>query len=348
MTHKLLHAAIATLVAASLLAVAVDASAQGGRGRDDERALRELEKTDAIIGRAAETVLDATSPRPRAMVDHAREVQDHAWAAYREQLYRAALERTRAARDEALRAIRLSEGEFRAVERIRDLLDRTQGLVDEAAAVVPGSGNEQAEHLLDAGRSQLRRAHEAFRDRRFRQGLMLALTSRDLLLRALRLVEDRPGAGAGRLDEVIERTEALADEAAASARGDPKAEDLVEQGRRLLDEARGAARRGQPELAFRRALAARERFLDALRMMERELEQPEVAAEVEATRRLIDAERGRIAASGISRAADLLDQATERQRDAEDHLAAGRLRPALTETKLAEALVRKALDLVAP
>lgn len=334
------------LVAAGLLAAAADAAAQTGRERD--RLLRELEKTDEIIVRAGDAARDAVSPRPRAMVARARQIEDEAWAAFREGQYRRCGERTRAARDEAFRAIRLSEGEFRAVERIRNLLESTQGLVEEAASVIPGSGNEQAERLFDAGRWQLGQAREAFRDRRFRQGLMLALTSRDLLLRALRLVEDGPAANGERLREVIARTEALAEEAAASAGDDPRARDLIEQGRRLLDEARRAARDGRPEFAFRRALASRERFLDALRLAERELDTPEVAAEVDATRRLLEAEGPRISQSGVAKAEGLLEEARLRQREAEAHLARGRLRPALTETKLAEALLRKALDFISP
>jgi hypothetical protein len=337
--------AVAALVATCLMPAA--ASAQGNR--DGERLRRELEKTDEVMSRARDIVRDAMSARGRQMLEAAQDVQRNAWQAFHGRRERLAFDLTMRARDEALRAIRFSESEFRAVERIRNLLDSTSDLVGEASAVVPQSGDQEAIRLFDAGRLQLTRAHEAFRDRRFRQALTLTLTSRDLLLRALRLAEDSPAASPDRLREVIERTEALAREAdAAGAADDRRARELLEQGNRQLDQAREAARDGRPRLAFQRAMAARERFLDVLRLSERSLGKAEVAAEVEATGRLLADEGPRIRSSGVRAAVDLLDAALARQATAEDHLARERLRPALAETKISESLVRKALDMIAP
>jgi hypothetical protein len=94
-------------------------------------------------------------------------IQREAWSAFLKgpSYYRACLDLTRKARDLARRAIETAEIEIKANESIRDLVESTRQLAEEAALEVRSNGDPQAQRLLHGGIGQLERAQDAYRAR---------------------------------------------------------------------------------------------------------------------------------------------------------------------------------------
>ncbi|MBD3163549.1 MAG: hypothetical protein GF346_13685 [Candidatus Eisenbacteria bacterium] len=309
----------------------------------------ELERTDRILDRARDQIEVSLTGRARDFLSRAIEIQAHAWRSYREGggsgRHQQALQLTQKARDLARRAVETAALEIRASEKIRDLIGSTRDLIDRTTEHVQESGDDQAARLLEAGVRQLQLAQEAYRGGELRHAIRLVGAARDLVQRARDRVRVRESSGAS-VEAMLERTEVALEEIALEVDGtaDERTARRVEEARRLLDTAWQRHRGGQPRAALALGMQARRAVLEAMLGLTRTPERPGVDRALRAVGQLIEDLAPEISASGSSKAAELLDSARTRHREAVREADGGRLGPALERARLADRLLKRAAE----
>jgi hypothetical protein len=310
---------------------------------------RELERTDRILDRAREQVGISPSARAGNLLDLAFAMQTRAKTTYRptdRTTWKPALAMTERARDLAGRAIETAEIEVNAHESVRDLIESTRDLSQDAATLVQERGDPEAQRLLDGGLWLLQRAQEAYRGQAYRKAIRLAATARDLVQRATQRARgDTPAAGAS-VETALDRTQALIEELRVSLEGsaDPKATRLHEEALRLQDRAMQMQRDQKPVLALRLTTQARQAALEGMLTLSSRPDEEEVARAVSVVDQLIQDSAPGILASGSQDAADLLESARQHLAQASDQLAKGSASQALATARIAEELLRRAAE----
>ncbi|MBN2355123.1 hypothetical protein JXO59_03360 [candidate division KSB1 bacterium] len=150
---------------------------------------------------------------------------------------------------------------FDAVSRAMDILstvpaqraqERVEELIRRADQVVPASGNQEAERLLNRGKEHLRMAKQAFRGRQAQRGLEYLRLAKSLVERSLQMAE-KSGSGPGHNIET-ERMRFLdlmqKAEATVATCQNPRAERLLQQARRQAENVEPLIRRGEIKLAI--------------------------------------------------------------------------------------------------
>jgi hypothetical protein len=336
------------LLAMALALLAATATAQPGISSDPAR---ELERTDRILERAREQVQGVSmSDRAVEYLDKAFVMQGRAKTTYRPNdrfTWRPTYLLTMQARDLARRALETAEIEVKAHESIRDLIESTRDLSQDAATLIHERGDPETKHLLDAGIWQLQRAEESYRSGEYRKAIRLAATARDLVQRAMQRVRgDAPG-GAAAVDAAIDRTQALIEEVRVHLEdsSDARARNLLDDAVKLQQNALQMRKEGRPGLALRITTRARQSALDAMLRVSAKPEKEEVERALSVVDQLIQDAAALIDASGSAEAATLLDSARQREAEARGLLAEGKTAQALATARIAESLLRRAAEI---
>jgi hypothetical protein len=322
-----------------------------------EMARKELEGTDRIIEKAKDQVAEGVSAQradvttqAQAFLQSAVRLQRDAWGQFRAGSaagFTRARSLTTSARQHAIRAIELSQVEFKAHENLQTLLEQTREMVLETREIVQRTGNAEAAHLLKTGEDQLRRADEAYRSRRFRQAIRLAVVSRDLLRRAKDTARGTGPGGVEATETSLERTDALLREVGEAIREQPSSDDiqaLYNSARELQDRARQAFRNGRLPRANLLTRLARERALSVLVRIQASPAREDLEAGLALLEELYADLRGVAAESRDEQALRLLEKGREHLVKARRALDSGKTGEALRETRAAEALLRKISD----
>ncbi|MDP6461732.1 MAG: hypothetical protein QGH59_08125 [Gemmatimonadota bacterium] len=312
-----------------------------------DRVLEELERTDAGLDRAREIVGECDSERARRLLVAAEHAQEAAWAQFHLEtptgLLRAGV-LTREARVLARKAVNLAREDqslrrraHREIERTRVALQRVRDELgdDPPAAVV---------HLVREARSQLERAERQFGEQHYEAALRLAVSAQRLLRQASGASD---GSGAlQRLRREIERTDRLIDRAGEPIResGVEGAIRMLERGIDLQDRAKDDLASGHPRAALAATRESRDLVNRAARLAGGPLDAERVLARIEALEaRLADA-ADIVAESGSELAQGLLDRGRDHLTRARDLLAEENFRAAMAEARVAERLIRRAVQ----
>jgi tetratricopeptide (TPR) repeat protein len=167
-------------------------SAGDGEGHGAESVLRELERTDQLIERVDDLVDESGEEQAARLLEQALQLQRSAREDHSAGRTIVAMAVTRQARDLANRALDLVQGAVDA-ESVDAALVETESLLQRAAEVVSGAGDERGMELLEKARDHQRRARTAAGEEQFRAALAETRVARSLAKRAMQLVEDGSG-----------------------------------------------------------------------------------------------------------------------------------------------------------
>jgi hypothetical protein len=332
------------VLGSSLLSTA--AAAQTGSGSDPAQ---ELERTDRILDRAREQVGVSPSARADKLLNVAIEMQIRAKRTYDSRnrtTWQPALRMTQQAREFARRAIETAEIEVKAHESVRDLIESTRDMTQDATALVQERGDPEAQRLLDGGLWLLQRAQEAYRESAYRKAIRLAATARDLVQRATQRARGGAPAGGASVETALDRAQALIEELRVNLEGsgDQKAMRLRDEALRLQDRAMRMQRERKPALALRLTTQARHAALEAILALSSRPDEEEVERALSVVEQLIQDSAPGILASRSSGALDLLESARQRLADAREQFAKGNAPQALAMARIAEGLLHRAAD----
>ncbi|MBU1701937.1 MAG: hypothetical protein KJ970_00895 [Candidatus Eisenbacteria bacterium] len=325
-------------------------SASGGMKETEQVLLQ----TDRVIERARDLVRDAGSIQrtavaiqAEAFMDRAQQSQRDAWGDFRRQRWAQAANISLKAREYALKAIELSQVEFKAHESLVTLLEQTREMAVEAKAEIRESGRPEAIQWLQTAEDQLRRAQEAYRETRLRQSIRFAVVARDLIRRALDASRGSGPDEVGRVRSDLEQTDGLLLEVEASLReglGGSDLQTMVQRAKEVQDRSWRAYRDGKPKQASRLTNIARERALAVLLHLQAAPDPQDLQASLNLLSSLYESIQSAAASVDDESIRQLLLRGREHLLKAEREMAAGKIERALNEARASEALLREASE----
>lgn len=314
----------------------------------------ELERTDRAIERARGHFADHPCVRGAALLRRGSDLQARAWDAFRAASLprrREALVLTHQARKLVIESLQACPSADHSDTAVRDLLQRTEELARSLDAALQSRNDLEARRLLEAGREQLSRARDAYRDGEFRRSLRLLTIARALLQRASEAGPASAGVEARGPLLFLDRTELVLSEArlAVEGRETSRAAELLALAESHQLRARDWAAEGRPLLALRATQLARSLALEAQWSADAERgsaasdDPEEVRATIEALEQML-AEQAPRTSGGPVEAQAFLDAARDELARARDLLAAGKQSAAMAAAKAAASLLRRGLE----
>ena len=161
--------------------------------RDEENenlVLKAIERTDQIISKAKEVGSELENKRIFSLLEMAINNQQKAKEFFKEHKLKAALKLTLKAREMAQKVLNLANKEKRLDRLAQKELERTDRLIRKASFVVQGSHNQTANRLLEKAKSLHEKAWDLFNQKRFTKAIKNSQRTRELVQKALRLVEE--------------------------------------------------------------------------------------------------------------------------------------------------------------
>jgi len=317
--------------------------------RSEESALRAMERAGERLHKARNVLAEYGSRDvlpARRLVEEAHAQLQRARDNMQEHLFSVSLQLARASFDMSSRAIQMlrrnamrPDDVIREIERTDELLSR---LIERAG--------DHPEHgaIRDAAAQAMNlqhRAHDSAGSGKYRIALEQTRRARMLALRIGRRMGTNGVSNAGdRVQRALEVTRTMIHAALASAKkqGDHKAVHKLGDAARLLQEANDRFRNGDLRAATRLNERARDLARRALTGADNNLSVDAVTRVLVATDAVIAQARDKIGDADGSNAR-LLERAQRHQKTAHNALDAGRLRRALTETKIARTLAARSL-----
>ncbi len=311
--------------------------------QNPEEVLEALRHTDHLIAEARPRIVESGNREAEGFLQEAEARQEQAWSLYEARAYRMALGRTRSARTSLYRALELAKFD---PERIREEIRRTQEFMHEVGPRVLRSGVPRALELWRMAEGEQDAARRHFEQRHFRLALKFAIAARLHARRAHDLV--RGGRSIEKVEQEVERTDMLLDRAREKAAGveDEQARELLRRATGWQEEAVAELRGGDPVLALKMTLAARDLLLRAWERARGGVEPELVERALEETRQLVERWQAEIREMGPDEARDMLDNAVEYLGRADGLSAARDLPAAWREASLARRMLNRAIELV--
>jgi hypothetical protein len=310
------------------------ASAQCDLRAEIERALLRIERAREIV---------SVSPVPearellRAAEQRAKEAEERG---RRREMERACL-LARVSQDLAEKAASVGREGLRDLPQVQNSLERTALFLAEVARELEGNGSREARQMLATATRQQRQGERALDQGRPRMALKLTFLARETARRARRTAQGGEDPGRPWVEQELNLTDRLLEEAAPAGEGEeppPARVQRLEQARRLQTQARRQLAGGELGLALRLTGQARILARRALRGADPSIAPREVRSMIQTTAELIDrlstvaAEKGdRSALQSLAKAESLLE-------DAGKALATGKTHPALGSARAASAL----------
>lgn len=308
----------------------------------------ELEKTENVLERAREAVRESGSAIAEQHLNNALKLQSAAWERYRSNRLAQAANLTRNAREQAMKAIGIVQSADQSNQMVRREIERTDELIRKSEERVKASHNEKAYSLLESAQKTQTEAREFFRGNRIKIALTATMNARETARKAFELA-DAVENSQDRIDRELDRTEQLirkAREMAAEMDVDDNIEILLQRAEEMEGNARAEYGEKRFRVALERTQQARELALDALKLMEQEIQPERLKRFLEKTDQEIERLRTELTQTPNSHAERLLDTAVQHQERARAAFAADDSRKALVEAKAARELVVKATDLI--
>lgn len=256
------------------------------RARREVRHAIQVAREQSGQERAAQQVMDSTrqrldealrvlreqrldNPQALRLLEQAGMQLERAAEQFRERHFDAALGLAQSAARLLQQALNLGNDEHWNPDRIRRELERTERLHERAAPVIHDSGNEHALKQLAAAEQLQVKAQQAFGEQHLLLALRLTRQARNLLQKALRLIEGPADA------ELVERAIRQADNLIARAEpviresGDERAVRLLEKGLDRQRQARDLLDAEQLHAALAQTRVARNLVQQALELVQR-------------------------------------------------------------------------------
>lgn len=155
----------------------------GGDRARPEILERQLSRTDVVLDRARNSVLESGDESARSLLDRAQSLQESARSAANEREVALGLARTREARHLASRALRQVVGPV-TEERVRDEIARTDEILEQLREDLANSSDGMGESLLEIAERHQDRARELLQRGDSRDSLAQTLVARRLASRA--------------------------------------------------------------------------------------------------------------------------------------------------------------------
>ncbi|MBN1754617.1 hypothetical protein JW877_00250 [bacterium] len=203
-----------------------------GGGHDlSEIALHKLERTDNLISEVTDIIMDSGNEAAIDLFNHGLELQENAHVLYEDGNYELCIRVTDEASVVITRAYRMVTGGRIDPERVVEILERTDALIDRMEALIMESGNEEAIGLFNDGVALQSEAHAAYEAGRYDQAARMSQEARRIVLHAVNIVDPRPEIGAEEVERALAATEAMIEEIgpAIHESGNEEAIELLEE-----------------------------------------------------------------------------------------------------------------------
>ncbi len=221
-------------------------------------------------------------------------------------------------------------------QRALVLLEQLERALEHAAARVSDVPTERAERLIALATRRLEQARESFQEQHYKEAIFMVRETMRLLENVAQPTPAR------HLDRVFENTRRLLERVERDAANNQQIAGLVERARALIQQAEGNFQNGQPFAAERRLQQARELLLNAMRLTEAPLDEVRVDILLEETTQYVQEVAARVRDAESREANTLVGNALRHLDRARELRAAGKLRQALEEARVARNLARRA------
>lgn len=154
---------------------------------DPDQVRMQIDRTHEVVDRARDRLSDCTLERPRALLQVATRMVEHADAAFAADRPLAALQLAMGARERAFLALRLCRVEDNLQDAIERALRRTDDVLAHAHDLVAGRPSEPARAALSRAGELQDGAYREFRADHLELALRLTQNARSFAARAIRL-----------------------------------------------------------------------------------------------------------------------------------------------------------------
>lgn len=334
------NARIASLVVA-LLGWTLMAPPLGAQDSGPERIVTELERTDQILERARAIVEEVGNDRAAqelrfafSLQEKARQIMQRSDASFADVQHSAEL--TTRARQLAQRAVNIASQQAHLEQRALRLIEQLEYALEQAVVRISDTPTERSERLLGLATRRLEQARESFQEQRYREAI-------NMVQETLRLLQNLGEPGPGRrLERMFEQTRRLLERVENDAGDAEQVRGMIERARTLIEQAEGHHQTGQPFAAERALRQARELLLNVMRSSEAPLDALQVDALLDETAEFVRDIAQQIRDADNPEATTLIDNALRHLDRARELRAAGNLRQALAEGRVARNLARRA------
>jgi len=309
--------------------------------QERDRLISELELTDRILERARAVVEESGNARALHELRFAFTLQEQA-----KQLamttdanltdIRRSVELTARARQLAQRAVNIAAQQAQLEQRAHLLIEQLERALEQAAARIADAPSDRVERLLALATRRLEQARESFLEQHFQEAIQMVQETIKLLQN---IGAPTPGQQLERMFENIRR---LLERVEHEAGDSDQAARLIERARTLIEQAQENAQSGHPFAAERRLQQARDLLLNAMRLTDTPLDAANVDRLLEETTTYVQDIASQVRDSENPEAATLINNALRHLDRARELRAAGKLRQALEEARVARNLARRA------
>jgi len=230
--------------------------------------LKAIERTDQVISKAKEVAGRSENRRVFSLLEMAVNNQQKAKEFFKEHKLKMALKFTLKARETAQKVLSLTNKGKRLDRLARKELEITDRFIEKASAIIPESQIQKADQLFNQARSLQEKAWDMFNQKRFAKAIKNSQKARELVKKALRLVEQ--DITPQMVENAIEQNERLIEKGVEkiNAVSNPEAQSTFENGLSHQSKAREYYREGKFKAALAEAKVARRLISKALEMIQ--------------------------------------------------------------------------------
>ncbi len=230
--------------------------------------LKAIERTDQIINKAKEAAGELENRRIISILESALGNQQKAKEFFKEHKLKMALKFTLKARETAQKVTDLANGEKRLNRQAQKELEITDRLMEKASPIIRESQNSKAEQLLNQAESMQSKARDMFDQRKYVQATRNTKKARELIQKALRLVEQ--DVTPQMVESALQQNERLIEQVTQEikASGNPKARTTFEKGLSHQTQAKEHYHDGRFQAALAEAKVANTLITKALEMIQ--------------------------------------------------------------------------------
>jgi hypothetical protein len=153
-----------------------------------DRVLREMERTDRLIGKAAPAIAESGDQKAQALLERGRQIQSKAYDVFQQSRYQLAYGLTMEARKLTAKAWAMVTGPV-SPERVRQALAATDELIDRIRPAIMESGRQEAIELFQSAVDHQEKATAALAEEHYKIALAQTKIARRLVDRSLEMVQ---------------------------------------------------------------------------------------------------------------------------------------------------------------
>lgn len=308
---------------------------------------KELDRTDKVIQRAKEAVVESRNPKAENLLKLAMDLQVRAKESCRNERFGLTAKLTLRAREKAFEAIGITKRAEENENLILKAIERTDQIIAKAKEKVSLIDNPRASSLFESATRNQQRAKELYHEHRLKVALKFTIKARESAKKAIELANrnNRQERFARRqlkmTDKLIDKTSHIVKES-----GNPKALDFFDKGVERQEGAWHLFQQKRFAPAAKNTQKAREFVLKALKILEESPTPKVVQHAIERNQDLIDELGSQIRTSGNQEAINLFEDGLSHQQKAKEYLTDDQSKSALTQAKVARRLITKAFEMI--